>query len=87
MAVVQAEDGTELLVLSRPVGSPTLPSGLTAAESEVVRLLLEGQSNRTIAAARGTSVRTVANQVASIFRKLAVSSRSELVARLCSGVR
>ena len=54
---------------------------LTAAEREVVGHILEGRSNAEIARLRGTSVRTVANQVASLFRKLGVSSRAELVAR------
>ena len=38
--------------------------------------------NSAIAEARGTSVRTVANQIQAIFKKLGVSSRSELVALL-----
>jgi DNA-binding NarL/FixJ family response regulator len=42
--------------------------------------LLEGKRNADIARERGTSVRTVANQVAAIFRKLKVRSRAELVA-------
>ena len=53
---------------------------LTAAEGEIVRAILEGQSNAAIARARGAAVRTVANQVASVFRKLGVRSRAELVA-------
>jgi DNA-binding NarL/FixJ family response regulator len=57
---------------------------LTRAEEQVVRGIFEGKSNDTIARARGTSPHTVANQVASIFRKHAVASRAELVAHyLC----
>ena len=48
----------------------------------MVRLLLDGKSNKAIAAARATSERTVANQLASIYRKLGVNSRSELASRL-----
>jgi DNA-binding CsgD family transcriptional regulator len=48
-------------------------------ESEVLLQLLEGLSNEEIATERGVSARTVANQVASVFRKLGVSSRGELV--------
>lgn len=55
------------------------PPGLSAAEREVARAALEGLSNGEIAAARGTSVRTVANQLQSIFRKLGVSGRTELI--------
>lgn len=53
---------------------------LTAAEDRVVRAIFEGKSNGAIAQERGTSSRTVANQVASIFRKYGVASRAELVA-------
>jgi DNA-binding CsgD family transcriptional regulator len=53
---------------------------LTGAELEVAAALIEGASNQRIAGARGFSVRTVANQVASIFRKLGVRSRGELAA-------
>jgi DNA-binding CsgD family transcriptional regulator len=53
--------------------------GLTQAESGVVALVSSGCSNREIAARRGTSVRTVSNQLAAIFKKLGLSSRNELV--------
>ena len=55
-----------------------LPETLTTAERAVARLLLEGRRNAEIAAERGKSPRTIANQVASIFRKLGVGARSEL---------
>ena len=47
---------------------------LSAAEREVLTLLLEGKSNREVARARGRSERTVANQVASILRKTGCAS-------------
>jgi DNA-binding NarL/FixJ family response regulator len=50
-----------------------------------MQLVLEGKSNQEIAKSRRTAVRTVANQVASIFRKLGVGSRSELYAFVASG--
>jgi DNA-binding CsgD family transcriptional regulator len=56
---------------------------LTAAERRVVGEVLAGRSNRDIALARGVSVNTVANQIASAFRKLGVRSRAELAA-LCA---
>lgn len=59
-----------------------VPAELTAAEVEVAALIPEGWSNQEIAARRGTSVRTVANQVASVYRKLGVGSRGALCARL-----
>ncbi|HEX7604104.1 MAG TPA: helix-turn-helix transcriptional regulator [Polyangiaceae bacterium] len=54
---------------------------LTPAENDVVLGILSGQSNAEIAARRRRSTRTVANQIASIYRKLGVSSRSDLAAR------
>ncbi len=56
-------------------------SPLSEAELAVKEALLRGESNAEIAHARGTSVRTVANQVASLFRKLGVRSRAELATR------
>ena len=59
--------------------------GLTAAEQEVLALLLDGRDTAAIAHERGTATRTTANQVASIFRKLGVGSRAELAAKLLDG--
>jgi DNA-binding CsgD family transcriptional regulator len=56
-------------------------SGLTRAESEVLDLVLGGKSNAEVASSRGRSARTIANQVAALFRKLGVGSRLELYAR------
>ena len=57
-------------------------AALTAAEREVASMMLAGWSNAAIAAARSASASTVANQARSIFAKLRVTSRAELVARL-----
>ena len=54
---------------------------LTRAEHAVFELVVAGASNAEIARARGSSVRTVANQVASLLKKLAAPSRFELVRR------
>jgi DNA-binding CsgD family transcriptional regulator len=76
-------DGLELAVVSFEAPSRDADlAALSAAEREVVRAVLAGAPNAGIARARGTSARTVANQLASIFRKLGVASRHELVARL-----
>lgn len=52
------------------------------SELDVVARLLDGASYMDIASQRGTSVRTVANQIASAFRRMRVSGRAELVAAL-----
>jgi DNA-binding CsgD family transcriptional regulator len=69
----------EILVLSYPLASVE-PDPLAPAEAEVARLAAEGHSNAQIARARGTSVRTVANQMAKILEKLGLSSRRALAA-------
>jgi DNA-binding CsgD family transcriptional regulator len=55
---------------------------LTAAEYAVTGMLLDGLSLAQIAATRGTTYRTVASHIGSVFRKLRVSGRAELIARL-----
>ncbi len=65
------------LELAEPNSGEAFPS-LSAAEKSIVGLLLQGSSNAAIACSRRTSVNTVANQIASIYRKLDVTSRSEL---------
>ena len=74
--------GDERLVLSFPLDAPVVPATLTKAEQAVAVLVLEGRTDAEIAEVRGVSKRTVANQIASVFRKLNVSSRVELAARL-----
>jgi DNA-binding CsgD family transcriptional regulator len=78
-------DGEEYLVLDFPaagaaeVAAPG-PWSLTPSEREVAAAAVAGRSNAAIAAARGCSARTVANQLASIYRKLGINSRGELAA-------
>jgi DNA-binding NarL/FixJ family response regulator len=66
-----------------PLEAQAPDPSLTSAERQVVEHVLSGRSNAAIARARSTSSRTVANQLAAIYRKLGVSSRWELAAR-CS---
>ena len=63
-----------------PHGIADAVEALSAAERAVLAALLDGRSNREIGGARGTSERTVANQVCAIFDKLGVGSRRELIA-------
>ena len=80
-----------VLELTPSVGTADLtnaapPSGnVSPAEREVLVLLTRGLSNGEIAKERGTSVRTVANQLQQLYQKFQVTSRVELVAKL--GVR
>jgi DNA-binding CsgD family transcriptional regulator len=61
---------------------PRLPAVLSGSERAVAAYVLRGASNAQIAALLTKSPRTVANQIASIFRKLRVRSRGELAALL-----
>jgi DNA-binding CsgD family transcriptional regulator len=54
---------------------------LTRAERDVALLVLAGNSHEDIAKIRGRATRTIANQVASVFRKLGVASRTELLVK------
>jgi DNA-binding NarL/FixJ family response regulator len=69
-------DGTWLVSVEIPGG--TFRERLSSSEAEVVRLSIEGEPHASIAVLRGTSIRTVANQLASAFNKLKVSGRSSL---------
>jgi DNA-binding NarL/FixJ family response regulator len=71
---------TEFAVYVAP--DPDAVMRLTLAELDVTLAALEGQGNSTIATHRRTSLRTVVNQLAAVFRKLRVSGRLELVSRL-----
>ncbi|WP_460370509.1 helix-turn-helix domain-containing protein, partial [Actinocorallia lasiicapitis] len=61
-----------------------LPS-LTARESEVLRLLADGLSNRDIAAALFISPKTASVHVSNILAKLGVATRTEAAARFLKG--
>lgn len=76
-------DGQEFAVLVLPRGAPAPDlAKLTAAERAVAQEVARGFSNEEIATLRGSSPRTVANQMQAIFRKLGVGSRIELARRL-----
>jgi DNA-binding NarL/FixJ family response regulator len=77
-------DSGRLVVLSFDV-SVSASNRLTSAERGVAILAAEGLSTRAIAARRGASLRTVSNQLASVYEKLGVRSRFELAARLTEG--
>ena len=84
-AMVKAKEidqaGERMLLFCFKIAEAPLPAVLTPAEREVVHEVLTGKSNAAIAAARGASRHTVANQLAKIYRKLRVGSRWELMSR------
>jgi DNA-binding NarL/FixJ family response regulator len=73
--------GTEYAVLVMPTRERNAKAlDLTSAERRIIEMVVLGLSNEAIAARRGTSARTVANQLQSIYAKLGISSRLELTA-------
>jgi DNA-binding NarL/FixJ family response regulator len=75
-------NGIDLQVVGIPRPDRCLNGVLPSAELEVVRYLVEGRCYAEIAKRRGTAERTIANQIAAVFRRLKVSGRSELLLRL-----
>lgn len=79
-------EGDALTVLRAPRAQDSdLAAHLTPREREILEMLASGASNREIAVARGRSIKTVANQIFSIFAKLGVESRTEAAAKVLSG--
>lgn len=70
-------EGESFLVFSSPMVPADIDT-LTPSEKQVLADVARGMSNAAIARARQTSTRTVANQVASLFRKTGAGSRAEL---------
>jgi len=75
---VIVEQASILHVWSIPRPEPGC-AALSPAERAVSRCLVEGLSYDEIAQLRGTSKRTIANQIAAVFRRLGVSGRNELL--------
>jgi DNA-binding NarL/FixJ family response regulator len=74
--------GEQYVVMSLPANPHANDEGLSEAERLVAADAAAGLSNAAIAKKRGRSARTIANQLASVYRKLDVASRAELAARL-----
>jgi DNA-binding NarL/FixJ family response regulator len=74
-------------VVSFPIPEIDWRDVLTPAEAAVAEDALAGLDNTQIALKRGAAVRTVANQLASIYRKLEVRSRLELSLYALAGRR
>jgi DNA-binding NarL/FixJ family response regulator len=78
-------DEFALLTFSVTEPSPNGIRSLTPSERAVYERLVAGWSTVAIAKERHTSARTVANQVAALYRKLKITSRRELRARHAAG--
>jgi DNA-binding NarL/FixJ family response regulator len=71
--------GIELAIAELAPAAPSL-AHLSGAERAIVTGILGGKRITAIAQERGTSPRTVAHQITSVYRKLGASSRRELLA-------
>jgi DNA-binding NarL/FixJ family response regulator len=58
------------------VRSPQRPSGLTDRELEVLRLLVQGLTNKEIASALDISTKTAGHHVQHVLEKLGVTTRA-----------
>jgi DNA-binding CsgD family transcriptional regulator len=76
---VESDPFNLLLVAKHPVAA--VQPLLTPVECQLARLVMDGRSQNEMVTLRKTSPRTIANQVQSIFQKLGVSGRFELIAR------
>jgi DNA-binding CsgD family transcriptional regulator len=61
------------------------PAGLTARETEILRLLVDGLSNRRIAERLCISAKTVDHHVSAVLGKLGVQSREQAATRAIEG--
>jgi HD-GYP domain-containing protein (c-di-GMP phosphodiesterase class II) len=71
-AVVQAALGATGRAADK---KPQMPAGLSERELDVLRLVIQGQSNRQMAEALFLSPKTVGHHIESIYAKLGVSTR------------
>ncbi|HET7540913.1 MAG TPA: helix-turn-helix transcriptional regulator [Polyangiaceae bacterium] len=71
------ENDAWIVTFARP--DWTLRARLSGGEYEVARLALEGKTHAEMALLRRVSVRTIANQLQSVFSKLKVSGRFQLL--------
>jgi DNA-binding CsgD family transcriptional regulator len=71
--------------LRRIGGRVPTPAELSETERRVAQLVSTGRSNKEVAAALFMAPKTVSDNLARIYRKLGVSSRTELAARMADG--
>lgn len=74
--------GEQYLLIGIPQEERRPDWAVTPAERVLIEGILAGRSNRELADQRGTALRTIANQLQTLYRKLGVTSRAELRALL-----
>jgi DNA-binding NarL/FixJ family response regulator len=71
-----------IAALSTERANGSTPSALTARESQILRLLQQGMSNKMISRSLGIELPTVKNHVHSILAKLGIHRRTEAISLL-----
>lgn len=67
------------LYFSIPPSTPTIDDKITKQEKKIVLLIVQGKSNKEIASELSISTSTVKTHINNIFKKIGISSRSELL--------
>jgi DNA-binding NarL/FixJ family response regulator len=75
-----AHDLARVTALAREEAGDDGENGLTPRETEVLRLVATGKTNRAIAASLGISDKTIARHISNIFMKLGLESRAAATA-------
>jgi DNA-binding NarL/FixJ family response regulator len=78
LSITRVGEGLVLVSVPTPGISDPRLAGLSWTERAVAELAVRGLSNAAIAEARRTSTRTVANQLAAVYKKVGALSRREL---------
>lgn len=71
-------DGEHYLLIGIPRARQVVDWAVTPTERLLIEGIAAGLSNRELAEKRGTALRTIANQLQTLYRKLGVTSRGEL---------
>jgi DNA-binding NarL/FixJ family response regulator len=79
-AIAEAHDLVSAVASEPPVADPSAAHGLTPRELEVLRLLVEGRSDKEIGAALFIGHRTAQDHVSNLIGKLGVANRTEAAA-------
>ena len=69
----------EYWIVGRPKEKPTRSPALTPRERQIVAAMMTAASNRDIARRLGLSEQSVKNRLTSLYRRLGIRNRVELV--------
>ncbi len=76
------QGGTHYWIVSVPRLEDAVADSVTRTELKIVKLVVEGMTHQQMALEHGSSPRTVANHISSVFHRIGVSGRSELLVYL-----